>query len=188
MAVEQLAKCELCGWYRFRVCRMHKRRFSFTVVWCHCRAVYTSTSGIERRLLLPPLQLPSARFPGEARRHAQIVGDYIRKSLAALNVEGHSGALPGDKVSGQYPALWEFLTDGGPDPATGEVRETATLLIFRDQEVLKACLNDRETGRQLFVSASGLGGIFAAVEAAVRSDQPDWRMKGCGKAGRRPGK
>lgn len=116
------------------------------------------------------------------------VGDFIRRSLAALNVEGHSGALPGDKVSSQYPALWEFLTDGGPDPATGEVRETATLLLFRDQDVLKACLSDRETGRSLFVSASGLGGIFAAVEAAVRSDQPDWRRSGGKSASKRQGK
>jgi len=114
------------------------------------------------------------------------VGEFIRRSLAHVAVEGSTGALPADKEAEKYPALWEFLTDGGPDPATGEVRETATVLVFRDADVLKACINDRETGRQLFVSSEGLGGLFKALERALTAEHPDWRVKGGARGSKKP--
>lgn len=106
------------------------------------------------------------------------MGEFIRRSLAHVAVEGSTGALPPDKEAEKHPALWEFLTDGGPDPATGEVRETATVLVFRDGDALKACINDRETSRQLFVTSDGLGGLWRALERALTAEHPDWRMKG----------
>lgn len=182
---EQLAKCERCGQRPlcFSDC---KRGYYHRTIYCGCGMRGEAYTADPRRVQLqPPVQLPPARFPGQARRNAKAMGEFIRRSLAALNVEGHSGSLPADAMAAKHPALWEFLTDGGPDPATGEVRETATVLLFRDQEVLKACISDRETGRQLFVSAAGLSTIFGALESALTSESPDWRMKGGGARGRK---
>jgi len=114
------------------------------------------------------------------------MNEHLRRALSAsYRTEGSIDWQPPDKASESAPALWAFLTETrGVDE--GEIRETATLLVFRDGDSLKALITDRETGRKLFVTCGGLGTLFQACEHALTADHPDWRMdKGQGK---RPGK
>lgn len=72
-----------------------------------------------------------------------------------------------------YPLLWSYLADATWDD--GEGRETATLLIFTEIGVLKACLSDRERGLVTFRAGSSLEGLLEALETGLREGTTDWR-------------
>lgn len=73
----------------------------------------------------------------------------------------------------KYPAVFEYMTAiNDPD---GRPRRTATLTISAEEGVWKACLNDRETGYQLFVTSPLSETIFERLEAILASPEPHWR-------------
>ncbi len=73
------------------------------------------------------------------------------------------------------PTLYQFLTDDKWDD--GSQREPGTLLLFADAGRFKACLNDRDSGRSVFVSAVSLEGILEALEEGLAGDSLEWREK-----------
>lgn len=72
----------------------------------------------------------------------------------------------------RWPAIWEYVT---ARTFQGKPRETATLLVFREEGAWKACLCDRETERVLFRSGDSFKVLLDAVEAALVSPRADWR-------------
>jgi len=72
-----------------------------------------------------------------------------------------------------YPGLWEFLTE--PVYEGGGKRELGTISIFKDGEVLKACLSDRDVGEVAFVSGNSFKAILDAIEQGLCNGGLDWR-------------
>jgi len=80
-----------------------------------------------------------------------------------------------DKEAKRFPDLFAFLScRSWPD---GEVRVTGTLLIFVDERAgeLKACLKDRDSDRQCFVTANTFLDLLAAIEGVASGEKGDWR-------------
>lgn len=74
-----------------------------------------------------------------------------------------------------HPALAEYMEtevweDGAP-------RLTSTLLLFLDQGAVKACLNDRETERTLWVTAGSIEEAIDVLEASLAGGTAEWRTK-----------
>lgn len=103
------------------------------------------------------------------------MNEHLRKAMTAARSSATGDELPApDKVTEGAPTLWAYLTEQrGAEP--GEVRETSTVLLFRDGDALKALVSDREMGKKLFVTATGLGTLWKAIESALTAEHPDWR-------------
>jgi len=98
---------------------------------------------------------------------------YIRKRDEML-AQGVEGAIPLDDAFQQkHPAAFEYLTSLiGPD---GRSRRTSTFTLSAEDGQWKGCLNDRETGFQLFVTAGSVTDLFERLEAVLTSPEPHWR-------------
>lgn len=57
----------------------------------------------------------------------------------------------------------------------GSERETSTVLVFWDDGLIKAVLNDRAEGRSLWVSGSSILDVLVALEDALQSPMTEWR-------------
>jgi len=73
-----------------------------------------------------------------------------------------------------HPAVWEYMTceayeDGAP-------RQPSMLCVFLEDGVVKACLQDRQEGRSLWISAPSLLQAFDALEAKLQAGTDDWRV------------
>jgi len=73
------------------------------------------------------------------------------------------------------PTLHQFLSDERWDD--GSARVPGTLLLFCECGRYKACLNDRDGGRSVFVSADAVEAILDALEAGLQDDSLPWRAK-----------
>lgn len=71
------------------------------------------------------------------------------------------------------PALWEYLTLSRWED--GATRRTATLLVMVDEGTLKACLNDRDAERSLWVTGGTFQGLLAAIEERLKEGTGEWR-------------
>lgn len=91
---------------------------------------------------------------------------------------GRAGeALPppqGDPFATGYPTIWEYLTIRMYE--SGEERKTSTLLAFVEDGVWKACLNDRDQQRSLWVTGGSHAGALAALEALLEAGGGVWRQ------------
>jgi len=73
----------------------------------------------------------------------------------------------------RYPALFEFLAE--PEWAAGEPRETGTMLVFVEEGVFKARMNDRDGGRVAFYGSDSFQGLLEGLERKLKTDELDWR-------------
>lgn len=73
------------------------------------------------------------------------------------------------------PTLHQFLSDTQWDD--GGARVPGTLLLFCEQGRYKACLNDRDGSRSVFVSGDSVEAILDALEAGLADDDLEWRAK-----------
>ncbi len=71
------------------------------------------------------------------------------------------------------PYLWEFMS--GTTYEDGSERKLPSITIFVGPDGLQACLNDRDQGLVAFVTATGLAGLWTALEQGLREDRLDWR-------------
>lgn len=76
------------------------------------------------------------------------------------------------EFAGRFPALWEYVT---VRLLKGQVRQTSTLLFFREDGQWKLCVSDRDTGRVLFRSGDSVEEALDAAEKALASPRADWR-------------
>jgi len=73
----------------------------------------------------------------------------------------------------KHPALFEYLTlRQYPD---GSNRQTASLSVFHEDGLWKACLNERDTGLVLFVAEERHSDLLDALELLLQEDRPPWR-------------
>lgn len=83
--------------------------------------------------------------------------------------------LPADPVfPSRYPVIWEYLTINRYD--SGESRQTATLMLLVEGGQWKACLNDRESTRSLWVAGDAMEGVLGALERALDDPGAAWRV------------
>lgn len=72
-----------------------------------------------------------------------------------------------------YPALWEYLTVGKWEDGTP--RQRSTITFFYEDGLWKACLNDRDGSRSLFVSCPIWNDVLRALERASTDPAAPWR-------------
>lgn len=105
---------------------------------------------------------------------------FVKKAIKTDEV-GVSARTPDDPVVARaLPALWEYLTATRFED--GSVRVCSTLLIFVEDGLWKACLNDRENDRSAWVSAGTWKELLEALERGLASDTAHWRAKPQGPA------
>lgn len=78
--------------------------------------------------------------------------------------------------SAGHPALSEYLT--ATEYPDGAKRTTSTILLFVDAGMVKACLNDRDQGQSLWVSASTPTEALQALERHLSLGTGEWRPSG----------
>jgi len=90
--------------------------------------------------------------------------------------DGGSGVFDTDSLlPRRAPLLHLFLTDDKWDD--GAPRVAGTILLFAEGGRYKACLNDRDGGRSVFVSGDSVEAILDALEAGLADDNLEWRAK-----------
>lgn len=108
------------------------------------------------------------------------MGSVLKKRVASGEPRRTPGQASEDAWMAPFPGIWEMLTAGAF--ADGEARKGATLLLFVDEGVVKACLNDREQGMTAWASGAGLSDCLTALEEGLQGDTLVWRS-----GGKRPG-
>jgi hypothetical protein len=97
----------------------------------------------------------------------------VRDALVVVSAEGSSQALNATAWVQAHPLLWEYLSEDLY--ADGAARERAMLCIFADLGCVKGVLQDRDTGRSLWVTAACPVTAMDLLEAALGTPTPDWR-------------
>ena len=99
---------------------------------------------------------------------------YLRKpEVPASNGDGPCPAVS-SQFARLYPALTEYMTaTKGPD---GRDRQVSTVMLVVDPDGVKACLNERQTGHQLWVTCDSVEEAFGALEAALTAHRVNWRV------------
>lgn len=152
-------------------------------------------------------RMMSDRLPKGTRRNSASLESGVTNS--AQGSEGHGGDSNGDVASaapvepglqflrvpgvlrredyseqldsgfcGRWPALWEFVTRRKVGIT---VRETSTLLFFREDGRWKCCLCDRDSEAVMFRAGDTIEGCLDALEESVTGPRPDWRASRRGK-------
>jgi hypothetical protein len=98
--------------------------------------------------------------------------------LRKADMDGRGGGAPkpltDPAFAGEYPLLWSYLTQNKWEDGTP--RQTASILIFSDDGILKGMLRDREAGLCLWVAGATMDGLFVALEGSVGDPRADWRQ------------
>jgi hypothetical protein len=91
--------------------------------------------------------------------------------------DGQGPGKLNDEASGHLkklaPALWEFLTHDAYED--GEKRETGTMLVMKDDGVLKGWLNDRDNLKTCWVSGDSWDGLLRAAEKVLGDPGAIWK-------------
>lgn len=98
----------------------------------------------------------------------------LRRSMRGQGQEEAGGCPPWDEDSGLGEATWEFLNRTAWEEDNAR-RETGTVLVFADGSRIKVMLNDRDGAKVAFLTLGPTADLLAAVEAALRSGETDWR-------------
>jgi len=97
------------------------------------------------------------------------------KKPSNRNVAGAGGsAVEVCELALQVPTLYEYLTQTAWDDGTA--RETAGLLVFFQDGMLKGMLRDKDSGLCLWVAARSLSALLATLEAALLDPAAEWRV------------
>ena len=98
---------------------------------------------------------------------------FLRK-LEAVPGSGQSDCMPDPEFQETFPAMSEFMT--APSYPDGSAREKATVSVFFEDGVFKACLNERDRGLVLFVSEAKFACLFEALELLLQGEHVPWRI------------
>lgn len=72
----------------------------------------------------------------------------------------------------QYPAVFELLCAGTYE---GEARKPATLTLFVSEGRLKACIRDRQTRQNCWMTLEAVGDVIGEIEALLQAGKAEWR-------------
>jgi len=101
---------------------------------------------------------------------------FLHKVMEEQQERQEALSAPAKKWRDAHPALSEYLeTD---EWENGETRATSTLLLFVDAGGFKACLNDRDANRSLWVTGVSFLDVLEALEGLLASGGGEWRHNG----------
>jgi len=104
----------------------------------------------------------------------------FRQNVDQRKVAGTSKQAASDEtMAASFPALLEYLTDR--EGQGGAVRQTATITLFAEDGMFKACLNDRQEGLSTWASGESVQDTIEALEGLLASGEAVWRRAGGGK-------
>ena len=72
-----------------------------------------------------------------------------------------------------FPLLHEYVT--AVTWADGSPRITSSLLIFFEDGIFKACINDRAAGRSGWATGKTVDQALSSLEAMLAGDRVEWR-------------
>jgi len=101
------------------------------------------------------------------------VGKWVQPTAGGGDPKGRGTRWVDTDLAIAYPALTGWLGDGWEEDGTA--RETGTLLIFAEGDVVKACLSDRQSGLRCFLTAKTFQELLLAAEETLYSGEGDWR-------------
>lgn len=108
----------------------------------------------------------------------EVAESMLKKRVVEENPSQEDFAFPDESFATSYPLLYQYLVSlAYPN---GEARVTSTLTLFCDHGSLRGCLNDRDNGLSLFLTATGLMDLLDSFEAALGDDKSDWRASSKG--------
>jgi hypothetical protein len=96
----------------------------------------------------------------------------LRKLAASAAV---GSGVEDAEARARWPLLFAFIAE--PTYPDGTARELATVTVFVDTGVFKACLSDRDTQQSLWASSGSLEGLWDALEGRLNDPDADWRRK-----------
>lgn len=99
---------------------------------------------------------------------------YVKKPPLETAPSGAAVPLNDEGFVKKYPLIYEHLTEVKWDDGTA--REPSTMSIFVEEGRFKAALNDKATRRSLYVSGERFQDALGALEKALGSQTPDWRV------------
>lgn len=104
------------------------------------------------------------------------MNEKLKAALAKAKATANPEEAADKDLEKRCPILHGFLTTR-ESGVKGVFRETASLTIFTEDGLFKACLSDRESGSTLWHSASTLQGTIEGLEASLGKDEPGWRVR-----------
>jgi len=118
------------------------------------------------------------RVPGGSKGRPKVKGS-VEMALSRPDPSRHNGVKeePFSDVEfcSKYPTLYAFLTDRTWDD--GKPRVTSTLLIFLEHDVLRICINDRDSNRSAFITGQTIEEALTSLEARLCAETLEWRIK-----------
>lgn len=98
----------------------------------------------------------------------------FRRTVSTDHNSGTEPAAEDSAFAKQYPTLASYLTEKVWED-TKERRETSSLMIFCEDGLWKAMINDRDSKHVAFVSKTSFKGLFEALEKGLQLGTLDWR-------------
>jgi len=88
---------------------------------------------------------------------------------------GHDAVASDREFCERFPSLADFLhLAAWPD---GDRRETGTMLVFVEDGLWKACLNDRDGDCYAFLSAESFEGLLSSADGGLGGNSVEWRYR-----------
>lgn len=100
----------------------------------------------------------------------------VKKPVVRMNGTSLDPNWGKDGWKEEYPNLTDMLQCTQWDDRTN--RQTSTLLLFVEDSVLKACLNDRHFQRSAFFTAETMEALIVKIELALTNDTAEWKSRG----------
>lgn len=74
----------------------------------------------------------------------------------------------------RWPLMLAYMTQDRWEDGTA--RQTASVLLFKQDGMIKAMLRDRDTGLCLWAAGNGLFAVLNALEGLLCDPKADWRQ------------
>jgi len=98
----------------------------------------------------------------------------LKKDEAARAATAGAVTLVDVKMQKAQPTLWLYLTQSQWED--GSPRATSGLTVFVQDGLFKGLLKENEQSLCLWVAAASFNGLLDALEAALNTPSPDWRV------------
>lgn len=108
------------------------------------------------------------------------MGKFVSRAAKARDASQGASHEATVAFQAEFPATWEFLTLEEHDD--GAKRERGLVLLLWENGVFKACMQDRDQQRSLWVSGRSPLLALCALEDALSDPTADWRDMGGQKA------
>lgn len=107
------------------------------------------------------------------RKKVDFMSDFRKRQKRVHDGEVVDPIVVDEQFESALPAVFEYMTSLPPDAPKNA--KTASLTVFCEEGVFKACLNDRVDGLVCFATADTFDALLSALESMVASGEADWR-------------